>query len=383
MLKKLTVLWVLCSLLLTGCGWMDGSYVHISRHQEQKPSSQGGSVTVSGFEQLQDVMLQMTENGVRKNVIFLSDYDQILAENGMKSIRVNMLNNNPLGCYALEDIHYEVGTNSGKPAIAVELIYKHTAAEIRQIRRYSDTEDVIKALGRALDDVKASMVMLIKNYEELDFVQLVNDYAQDNPQKVMETPQVTQTVYGRGNSRTVELNFSYETSRDNLRQMRTQVEPVFEAAKLYVSKGATEYQKYNQLYSFLMERFEYKIQPSITPSYSLLHHGVGDSRAFASIYAAMCRNVGLPCEIITGTRDGEPWTWNIISGGDYYFHVDLLRCSEQGQFRSVAGADMEGYVWDYSAVPGAAPDRTVPSPDTTGFIPAETIAGMKKDESQK
>ena len=374
MLKKLTAVLILCSLLLTGCSWMDGSYVHISRHQEQKPSSQGGAVTVSGFEQLQDVMLRMTENGVRKNVIFLSDYDQTLAEQGMKTICLNMLSVNPLGCYALKDIDFEVGTNSGKPAIAVELTYRHSAAEIRQIRRFQGKKDVVRALGNALDDVKPTIVMLIKNYETMDFVQLVNDYAQMNPQKVMETPQVTETIYGRGQSRIVELDFTYQTSREDLRQMRKQVEPVFEAAKLYVSKGAADYQKYNQLYSFLMERFDYKIQSSITPSYSLLHHGVGDSRAFAATYAAMCRSAGLSCEMVTGTRDGQPWTWNIISINGVFSHVDLLRCAENGRFSNVFGGDMEGYVWNYSAVPGTAPDLAVPAKDGANQIPAESIA---------
>ena len=355
MKQKLLVLLLAAALLLSGCSWMDGSYVYISRHQEQRPSSQGGSVTVSGFVELQEVMHRMMENGVRKNVIFLSDYSQEMAASGMTAIRQDMLSVNPLGCYALEDILFEVGTNSGKPAIAVELIYRHTAAEIRQVHRFRDMDQAAKGVASALDDVKAGMVMLIRNYEELDFVQLVNDYALDHPQKVMEIPQVTEVLYGRGDSRLVELSFNYQTSRDALRQMRRQVEPVFQAAELYISKGGSDYQKYNQLYSFLMERFEYRIQSSITPSYSLLHHGVGDSRAFAVIYSAMCRNVGLPCEIITGTRDGEPWTWNLIYSHGQLVHLDLLRCSENGLFQVTKKENMTGYVWDYSAIEEACP----------------------------
>ena len=371
MKQKLTLLVLCLCLFCTGCSWMDGSYLHITPHEEQKPASQGGSVTVSSFQELQDVMLRMTENGVRKNVIFLSDYDQTLAESGMASIRLNMLTYNPLGCYALKDIRYEVGTNSGKPAIAVELEYRHTAAEIRQIRRFKGTKEAIRALSDALDDVKPGMVMLIRDYEDLDFVQLVNDYAQRTPQKVMEVPQVIETLYGSGNSRLVELVFTYQTSRDSLKMMRSQVEPVFEAAELYVSEGATDYQKYNQLYSFLMERFEYEIQSSITPSYSLLHHGVGDSRAFANIYAAMCRSVDLSCDIVTGTRDGEPWTWNITNSHGSYAHIDLLRCTEEGRFRMVKGSDMAGYVWDYSTVPGSSPTALTLEP-AAEIQPAET-----------
>ena len=151
-------------------------------------------------------MTRMLENGVRKNVIFLSDYSQSLAQNGMTSIRLNLLSLDPLGSYALKDILFEVGTNSGKPAIAVELVFKRTPSEIRQVRRFKGTREVKKALAECLDDVKSSLVMLIKEYEELDFNQMVNDYARENPQKVMEIPTVTETRYGSGDSRLIELN---------------------------------------------------------------------------------------------------------------------------------------------------------------------------------
>ena len=146
--------------------------------------------------------------------------------------------------------------------------------------------------------------------------------------------------------------------------MQSQVKPVFDSAALYVCGEGSENQKFSQLYAFLMERFDYKVETSITPSYSLLRHGVGDSRAFATVYAAMCRAAGLECIVVTGTRSGEPWSWNIICEDGYYWHVDLLHSNEGGRFRKVLDADMEGYVWDYSAYPlcDNAPvmDETVP-----------------------
>ena len=189
------------------------------------------------------------------------------------------------------------------------------------------------------------------SYEQMDFGQIVRDYAMDHPQNVMETPQVTSEVYGIGQTRVVELTFAYQTSRDSLRTMQSQVQPVFDSAVLYVSGEGSQSQKYSQLYAFLMERFDYTVETSITPAYSLLRHGVGDSRAFATVYAAMCRAAGLDCIVVTGTRSGDPWVWNIICQDDVYYHVDLLRCNENGRFRRLLDEDMAGYVWDYSAYP--------------------------------
>ena len=102
-----------------------------------------------------------------------------------------------------------------------------------------------------------------------------------------------------------------------------------------------------------MERFNYKVETSITPAYSLLCHGVGDSEAFATVFAAMCRNAGLECHTVSGTRAGEAWFWNMIREGDVYYHVDLLQSKAAGQLQRWTDDQMQGYVWDYSAYPAA------------------------------
>ena len=55
----------------------------------------------------------------------------------------------------------------------------------------------------------------------------------------------------------------------------------------------------------------------------------------------------------------------------HYYHVDLLRCSEQGGFREFADRDMENYVWDYSAYP-ECPVVYVQQPEETTVSQQET-----------
>ena len=187
----------------------------------------------------------------------------------------------------------------------------------------------------------------------------------------MEIPQLSEGIYGTGEGRVVELNFTYQNSRESLRQMRNQVEAIFDAAEVYVSGDGADYLKLTQLYGFLMERFDYQVETSITPAYSLLRHGVGDSKAFAVVYAAMCHQAGLECYVVTGTRNGEPWYWNIVCSDGDSFHVDLLRCREFGGFRRFSDRDMNGYVWDYSAYPECGGGQ---SQQTEQIIPEETKA---------
>lgn len=351
MKPRILYLTVFLCLLLTGCSWFDGSYVHVTPHREQGSSSQGEAVSASNYSQLLSVLEGMVSSGTESGVINVANYDRDMVEVNMTAAVQYVRNRYPVGAYAVEQMEYEVGTNSGKPAIAVNVTYRHSRIEIQRIQKVETMEEAEIIIGEALKAYDAAVVLQVQEFQEMDFSQLVKDFAEEQPESIMETPQVTAGIYGSGTARVVELAFTYQNSRDQLRQMQSQVQPVFDSAALYVSGDGSDNQKYSQLYAFLMERFDYKQETSITPAYSLLRHGVGDSRAFAVVYASMCRRAGLECRIVTGTRNGEPWTWNMVRDGELYFHVDLLRSSLSGGFREYTDGEMGGYVWDYSNYP--------------------------------
>ena len=351
MKRRLTILVLLCALMLGGCSWPGGSYHSVTPHREQTGSVRTENLVVSNYEELLKAMEAVVSKGTETSIINVVNYDVAQLEKNLPNASYYIRRVYPIGAYAVDTLNYEVGSNAGKTAIALNITYRHSRTEIRKIRNAQDKEDVRKLIGEALDDMDTVLVLQMEDYVQLDMTQIVRDYGMEHPQSVMELPQVAEEVHGIGSSRVLELTFSYETGRDALRNMQSQVKPVFDSAVLYVSGEGAESQKYSQLYAFLMERFDYKMETSITPAYSLLRHGVGDSRAFATVYAAMCRAAGLECIVVTGTRSGEPWTWNIICEDGYYWHVDLLRSNEAGRFLKKLDMDMEGYVWDYSAYP--------------------------------
>ena len=206
-----------------------------------------------------------------------------------------------------------------------------------------------KHIETALAECENSVVFLVEDYKSIDIAQYVEDYANNYPDLIMEQPQVRVAVYpDTGEKRIVEVSFTYQNSRADLRKMRKIVEDVFTSAELYVQQTKTK-ESYSRLYYFLMERNDYTLETSVTPAYSLLHYGVGDSRAFANIYAAMCRRTGLDCRVVSGTANGEPRCWNIIRYNGKDYHLDLLQCSKNGKFEMLLEKQMSGYVWDYSA----------------------------------
>lgn len=366
--------WILAllavSLLLSGCSVYNQTYVHIEPHEKESGGDESEVVSARDYDQLLSALEHMVTYGREGGLIYISDYDQTMVEQNMRTAEEYIRTDHPVGAYSVEDITYEVGVSSGKPAISLAFTYRHSPMEIRLIRKLPNMGSVRSSVGGALLDYDASLVVYVSEYEEMDFTQMVRDYAETFPNVVMEIPQVTTGVFGTEAARVIEFRFTYQTNRDSLRQMQEQVEPVFDSAVLYVGGDGSERQKFSQLYGFLMERFDYTLETSITPAYSLLRHGVGDSRAFAVVYAAMCRQAGMECMVVTGTRNGEPWNWNIVCDNGSYFHVDLLRGSNQGNFREYLDSEMGGYVWDYSAYPPCVADNIVP--EAPALPPEET-----------
>lgn len=351
-------------LLLAGCGnILDGSYHNVTPHEIQSGQSDSEIASVSNFSGLCQSLSAMVENGTESGIISVSRYDQSMVEQDIAAAVAELMGTDPICAYAVESIGYELGTSSGQPAIAVNITYLHGRTEILKIRRLESWDQVETAIAQALDDCDPSLVLYVEDYGEMDFDQWVSDYALAYPDRVMEVPEVTANLYPEeGEQRVVELKFVYQNSREDLRAMQSKISPLFDAAVIYAGEDTEQTEQYFKLYSFLMGLSQnFQLETSITPAYSLLQHGVGDARAFASVYAAMCREAELECIIVTGTKSGEPWCWNIICQDGVYYHVDLWECDLQGQFVTLTDAEMSGYVWDYSAYPacGVEPEPEV------------------------
>ena len=357
-MKRTAVLCLVLCLLFSGCSTLfDGSYFHEEQHLNQGTPQPQENTIVSNYTELCGVLTAMIENGIQSNIISVAGYEQTTFYTDMGQAVAQVRSTNPIAAWAVEQITWELGQNGGQPSVSLNITYLHDRTEIQNIHQVPNMGTAKRLIADVLDDCGSGILLLIPNYSQTDFQLLVDSYASTHPQSVMECPQVVVNVYPEtGDTRLVDLKFTYQTSRDSLRSMQKQVRTVFESAALYVSSYSKQSEKYEQLYAFLMDFLvegDYQLETSITPAYSLLRHGIGDKKAFATVYAAMCQEAGLNCQVITGTRDGEPWVWNLISIDNTYRHLDLLRCNEQNGYAVYPDSEMEGYVWDFSAHPSS------------------------------
>ena len=353
-MKRLIALVLLVSILLSGCGsLLNKEYVSIEPYLDKNDAHSDSIPEVTSYVQLRDALLNVVENGVAEGTVIVAALEQENIDGYMQNAIEHIMLRSAVGAYTVEDITYEIGTSLGRAAVAVNITYNSRLSSLRKMRRVQNMEETISNLEKSLDKCEAGLVLLVEDYQYTDFSQLIQDYFIDNPDVVMELPQAVVTVYPEsGKERIVDISFTYQTSRETLRQMQEAVDPVFMSARLYVSASANDVEKLIQLYGFLMERYEYTVETSITPTYSLLCHGVGDSKAFAAVYRAMCRQVGIECHMVSGTKNAQPWFWNVVVVDGVYCHLDLLQCSLENGFYLRSDGEMYGYVWDYSAYSG-------------------------------
>ena len=178
------------SLLLTGCGWMDGRYSSVTPHLEQRQNTHSEVAVASDYLDLMKALKEMIQSGSESGVINVADYPADAVESGMAVAVQYATEVYPVGAYAVESIDYEVGANGGLPAVAVSISYRHGAVEIRTIREVSGSGEAADEIVKALNNFDAGVVLLVDDYVTMDVTQLVRDHAEKHPEAVMETPQV-------------------------------------------------------------------------------------------------------------------------------------------------------------------------------------------------
>ncbi len=351
-MKRIVILAAVLCLLLTGCNsLLEGSYQSITPHQEKPVNSGSQTVAVSSYSALYRALVNMVHSGTVAGVISIENYNQLVVARDTRYAIENLLLSDPIGAFAVEDIQFQLGTNAGQSAIAVSISYYHDRTELQKIQHLENMAQAEAAIGTALNNCDSGIVLYIGKFQEYDFVQWAEDYADENPHMVMEKPQVSVNLYPEtGTARVLELKFTYRNSREKLRSMQTQVGTKIGQILREAAAAEGQQEAYRKLFQLLTEEVT-GLETSITPAYSLLLHGVGDSKALATMYSAVARQQELSCITVTGSRQGEPRYWNIIRIDGAYFHVDLLRSAQEGSLRLMTDSEMAGYVWDYSNYP--------------------------------
>ena len=336
---------------LVGCsGLFSETYVSQSPHRGNEDSDSPTQRVASSYPEIYSALAAQIDYAEDSGIIILENLDEQVGRSYLEAAVKNVVTQEPIGAYAVEKIEFDIGTNAGRTAAAVTVTYTRSRTDLLSIKTAKTMDEAQQLIGQALQRAENTVAVRVEQYEQRDYAAMVRSYADAHPDSVMEIPQVMAASYPHsGQNRLISLTFTYQNAQKDLQEMQEVVQPVFQAAELYVQGDFSAKQKFEKLHSFLMERSQYTIRSSSTPAYSLLQEGVGDCRAFASVYAAMCRQAGLECRVINGTKDGVQWSWNRVVFNNRVYYIDLIEAKQIGRLQFRTASQMSGYVWDRGA----------------------------------
>ena len=170
MKKKIGAIILAMVLLLTGCSWMDGSYVSVTPHQVGPDQTSEATVrTVRSFTELRSALVGMIDSGTERALFSLAEYPREKVPEDLRRAVEYAQGAYPVGAYAVENIEYNFGTGLGSSALSVNITYRRSRAQIEGIRTVRGISDAGKAVEESLNQMDDTLVLQIAGYQEADF----------------------------------------------------------------------------------------------------------------------------------------------------------------------------------------------------------------------
>lgn len=362
-MRKIIACLLLLGLLagLSACG-TDDSYLSVRTHVEPsmpatEAPQQDEAPTAGNRSELRGAMLSFVRNWTEQGEIRISGYSGDLSADLTETVRY-ITQEDPIGAYAVDYADAELRGDSQTGIVEVSIVFRRSAAEIDAIVTVSGVNGAHAKIRQALANFDAALTLRIRSYEDADFSGYIRTYCLEHPESAMALPEVSAAVYpDTGETRILELHFTYSQPRDTLRSMQTAVNTILDSAAAYVESGTTPQRSAELLARFLLARFTYTMADETPdmPAYDLLCSGRAHSLSFASVFYAECVRAGLECRLVSGTRGGESYWWNLLQLDETWYAVDLMRSVEQGgdtlALLDPAALRGEGYDWDAEAYP--------------------------------
>ena len=221
------------------------------------------------------------------------------------------------------------------------------------VMRFPETDASSGVLHAAFVATHLTCALESEHLTETDFAAQIRKYCLSNPAQMPVLPEVSASVYPQeGETRILELHFTYSATRDEMRAMQNSVSTLLSSASAYVRAEEAGMERMQRLFRYLIMRISYTAaeEPMDCPAYSLLKERLASSLAFASVVCAECSQSEIPCEIVEGTRDGQSWAWNRIRLGGETYYVDLMRSWElqEADLSLLSREDLLnlGYAWE-------------------------------------
>ena len=349
---KRTLAMIIALLLLTGCSLAPSTYRTEKAHAGAAQTKLPAAVEVKNFDQLKAALLRLIGQKREQGTIRAVDYSGNVEEDLIKAV-YEASRMDPVGAFSVDYMNHNCVKIVNYYEITVDIFYRYAIYEIDTIHDVEQEEDIRLQVESALENFKGRIAMRMSEELTYDISDMMEKYFIATPENMVEVPKINVMVYPEsGPERVVEVEFAYEHTPQELRQMKEAIEESVAAAAEYIRYRNSDRDKVRLLYTYLTERFKYEAGSVSTPVYSALCEGVADPVGLAQGLVLICRRAGVECYYVSGLLGGQSCVWNIVSDDGDFRHVNLPLCmAEEQDLRLMTDWEMSDYYWNTQEYP--------------------------------
>lgn len=187
--------------LTTGCSAiLNRDYTSVTPHSAT-PQADGESNTirVGSYQELVNALIYLIGRGTEGGAIRFDggDSDETAIQQMLDEACLEVVQEDPLGAYAVEYIKYSVTPIVGSYEANVQITYRRTREQVAAIVDATGTAAIRSELSEALSEFSSEVVLRISYFEEdSEYIrQLMREAYLSNPASALDFPDAQITMY--------------------------------------------------------------------------------------------------------------------------------------------------------------------------------------------
>lgn len=354
-MKKRLLAWLTAlTLLLTGCSsLLNREYVYTTIHNPT-PTAEGDPsvLRAESYQELVNALIYFISQGTESGSIRLYNNSEDI-EADLETACLEVVQEDPLGAYAVDYIKYHVTSIVTYYEANVQITYRRTREQINSIVSATGTTAIRSELESALAGFSLERVLRISYFDgdEAYIRTLCQEAYYANPATALDMPDITVAIYpDTGRQRIVEILLAYHLDPQELDRRRELV--LLKSQEL--TRGlqlSNENQLLLSMSQAILNIGGYNPKGGSTAYHALLEGGA-DSQGLSLAVALMCQELDLNCQVVSGTLNGQPHFWTVVSTQAGWRHLDLTQFGERDNFLRIdTQMKAAGYGWNAEGVP--------------------------------
>ena len=351
MKKRLLAVAAALSLLLCGCSAMlERDYLQITPHTTN-PTAEGNPsvLKAESYQELVNALMYFITQGAETGAVRLY-WDKETIEGDLEKACLEVIQEDPLGAYAVDYIKYSVNPMVSYSEADVQITYRRTREQVASIVSATGTAAIRSELETALAAFAPERVLRISYFDrDEEYIRtLCREAYLATPATALDMPEVTVSIYpNSGRQRIVEIGLTYQLEIQELEHRRDALAQIIQETTLPLAEEPPE-TRLTEILSTLKNTVRHDPAAGATAYHALLE-GFANSQGLSLALSALCEASELNCQIASGHWNEEPRFWAVIQTQEGWRHLDPAE--DAPTLRTDNQAMEAGYLWDSQNLP--------------------------------